>query len=96
MHCGHEPFFDQEKKIHLIDLGMPRNIDPALDDLSPDISVVDLDGLKHWYRSELADMDMILCRCRTLISEHQELYDNIIKSFQGRNAPKPTSADTNA
>ncbi len=96
LHCGHEPFFDQTKKIQLIDLGMPRNIDPALDDLSPDISVVDLDGLKHWYRRELADMDMILCRCRTLISEHQELYDNIIKSFQGRNAPEPTGTDTNA
>jgi len=87
LHCGHEPFFDQEKKIHLIDLGMPRNIDPALDDLSPDISVVDLDGLKHWYRRELADMDLILSRCRTLINEHQELYDNIIQSFQGRNTP---------
>jgi len=96
LHCGHQPFFDQEKKIHLIDLGMPRNIDPALDDLSPDISVVDLDGLKHWYRRELADMNLILSRCRTLISEHQELYDNIIQSFQGRNSPKSTGADTNA
>jgi len=95
LHIGHAPFFDQEKSIRLIDLGMPRNIDPALDELSPEISVVDLDGLKHWYRRELADMDLILGRCRTLISEHQELYDNIIQSFQGRNTPEQTGANAN-
>jgi len=96
LHCGHQPFFDQEKNISLIDLGMPRNLDPALDDLSPNISVVDLDGLKHWYRRELTDMNLILSRCRTLISEHRELYDNIIQSFQGRNAPESSGPDTNA
>jgi len=88
LHHGHAPFFNQEKNISLIDLGMPRNIDPALDDLSPEISVVDLDGLKYWYRRELADMDGILNRCRKLISEHQDLYETIIQRFQIRNTPE--------
>lgn len=95
LHCGHEPFFDQEKQIYLIDLGMPRNIDPAIDDLSADINVVDLDGLKHWYSRELANMDLVLGRCRALISEHREIYDNIIQSFQGGNSPEPIGVDTN-
>jgi glutamyl-tRNA reductase len=86
LHCGHAPFFNQDKPITLIDLGMPRNIDPALSELAPGIDLVDLDGLKHWHRSEGADLDDIFNRCRHLIRDHQEQYERIIKSFQGRNA----------
>jgi len=67
---------------------MPRNIDPQLDDLSADIAVVDLDGLKYWYRRELADMNDILSRCRALVADHQELYEKITNGFQGGNAPE--------
>jgi len=86
LHSGHAPFFDQEKTITLIDLGMPRNIDPALKDLSPGIKLIDLDGLKYWHRKEGADMDDVFNRCRHLVGEHQEQYEQIIKSFQGGNA----------
>jgi len=86
LHLGHAPFFNQERPVTVIDLGMPRNIDPELDDLSPDISVVDLDGLKYWYRRELTDMNDILARSRAIIAEHQDLYDKIANSFKGRDA----------
>lgn len=86
LHSGHAPFFDQEKAITLIDLGMPRNIDPVLKELSPGISLIDLDGLKYWHRSEGAEMDEVFSRCRHLIAEHQEQYERIIKSFQDGNA----------
>jgi len=66
---------------------MPRNIDPELDDLSSDITVVDLDGLKYWYRRELTDMNDILARCRTIIAEHQDLYEKIADSFKGGQEP---------
>lgn len=82
LHLGHAPFFNQERPVTLLDLGMPRNIDPKLDDLSPDIAVVDLDGLKYWYRRELADMNDILSRCRALVADHQDLYEKITQSFQ--------------
>ena len=88
LHRAHAPFFNQERPVMLLDLGMPRNIDPELDDLSADITVVDLDGLKYWYRRELADMNDILARCRTVIAEHQDLYEKIASSFQGGNAPE--------
>jgi len=86
LHSGHAPFFDQEKPLILIDLGMPRNIDPALRDLSSEISLIDLDGLKYWYRREATDLEEIFIRCRNLIGEHQEQYERIINSFQGGNA----------
>ncbi|MCF7816786.1 MAG: hypothetical protein K9M54_02790 [Kiritimatiellales bacterium] len=88
LHLGHAPFFNQERPVLVIDLGMPRNIDPELDDLSSDITVVDLDGLKYWYRRELTDMNDILSRSRAIIAEHQDLYEKITNSFQGGNASK--------
>lgn len=86
LHLGHAPFFNQERSIMLIDLGMPRNIDPELDDLSSEVTVVDLDGLKYWYRRELADMNDILARCRAVIAEHQSLYEKIAGSFGDRDS----------
>ena len=86
LHLGHAPFFNQERPVTVIDLGMPRNIDPELDELSSDITIVDLDGLKYWYRRELTDMNEILPRCRALIAEHQDLYAKITNSFKNGNA----------
>ncbi len=86
LHSGHAPFFDPEKKTCLIDLGMPRNIDPELAGLSPELSLIDLDGLKHWHRTETADMEDIFQQCRRLIHDHLEQYERIINSFQSRNA----------
>ena len=69
----------------ILDLGMPRNVAPELDTHSGDITVVDLDGLKYWYRRELTDMNDIFTRCRAIVSEHQDLYEKITGSFQSRN-----------
>jgi len=83
LHLGHAPFFNQERPVTVIDLGMPRNIDPELDDLSADVTVIDLDGLKYWYRRELTDMNDILSQSRGIIAEHQNLYAKITDSFKG-------------
>jgi glutamyl-tRNA reductase len=85
LHLAHAPFFNQERPVMILDLGMPRNIAPELDTHSSDITVVDLDGLKYWYRRELTDMNDIFTRCRAIVSEHQDLYEKITGSFQVRN-----------
>lgn len=86
LHSGHAPFFDQEKNVTLVDLGMPRNMDPALKNLSADIHLVDLDGLKHWQESESGALDVLLNRSRVIIGEHMEQYERISSSFQSRHA----------
>ncbi|QHI68601.1 NAD(P)-dependent oxidoreductase [Tichowtungia aerotolerans] len=86
LHSGHAPFFDHEKEVTLIDLGMPRNIDPALKELSPEPILIDLDGLKQWHRSRMGNLNESLEKCRRIIGEHQEQYERIINSFQGRHA----------
>lgn len=83
LHSGHAPFFDQEKTVHLIDLGMPRNIDPVLSGISSGIRLIDLDGLKRWHRREAAELEAVFTLCRRIIGEHREQYDRIVKSFQG-------------
>ena len=85
LHKGHAPFLDQEKDILIMDLAMPRNVEPALDNLTPDLKVVDLDGLKRWYHREILDMAKVFELSKLLVSEHRELYDKIIQSFQGGN-----------
>ncbi|WP_372806977.1 NAD(P)-dependent oxidoreductase [Pontiella sp.] len=86
LHMAHAPFFNQERPVTVIDLGMPRNIAPELDNLSDDVSVVDLDGLKYWYRRELTDMNEVLTRSRAITTANKELYDKIAKSFKGGHA----------
>lgn len=86
LHSGHEPFFDQEKKVTLIDLGMPRNIDPALKNLSPEIMLTDLDGLKNRHRRSSAELEEVFVKCRAIIAEHREQYERIVHSFQSGNA----------
>lgn len=86
LHSGHAPFFDQEKDVTLIDLGMPRNIDPSLKELSPEPTIIDLDELKQWHLARTGNLHECLEQCRSIIAEHQEQYERIINSFQGRNA----------
>jgi glutamyl-tRNA reductase len=96
LHLGHAPFFNQERPVTVIDLGMPRNIDPELDDLSADVTVVDLDGLKYWYRRELTDMNEILSHSRNVITRHEHLYEKITLSFKSGNPPQQSGSHPDA
>jgi glutamyl-tRNA reductase len=83
LHRGHAAFFDQNKDILIIDLAMPRNVEPAMDGVTPHIKVLDLDGLKRWYRQEILDMSRVFEVSSQVVQEHQDLYTKIIQSFQG-------------
>jgi len=80
------PLFNPGKLVRLIDLGVPRNTDPALAGQPPVASLMDMDGLKHWFRNEQAGMDAHLAHCRQIINDHHEYYERLIKRFQGGNA----------
>jgi glutamyl-tRNA reductase len=83
LHKGHAPFFDQGKEILIMDLAMPRNVEPDLDDLTPDIRVVDLDGLKRWYHQNILDMAKVFALSKQVVGEHHDLYGKITQGLQG-------------
>lgn len=74
----HAPCFPSGRPVLLVDLTMPRNVDPALDGLRPQLRTVDLEDLKHWFRRELADMDRILTLGSQTVGEHRELYEKMV------------------
>jgi glutamyl-tRNA reductase len=67
----------------LLDLGMPRNIDPAFDHCGGAVRVADLDSLKRWYRSANGTLDKVLEVCDAILNEHREIYERMRRSIQG-------------
>lgn len=88
LHLGHAPFINVEKTVHLIDLGMPRNVEPALTGLLKELSIADLEGLKKWSCNKLNDLNDILASCQMLIRKERHIYDRIADSFKSRNTPE--------
>lgn len=82
---AHAPFFDLEKSTHIVDLGMPRTIDPDLQHISADIAVLDLDGIKFWNRQGLCHFFDFLSTSREITEKHMSLYEKITHNFQGWN-----------
>jgi glutamyl-tRNA reductase len=88
LHQGHAPFFDQTRDVLIVDLAMPRNVSHNLGDVMPNLTIADLDDLKHWYRRKGVDMAHLFELSSKIISEHKEMYEKIIFDFQGRNTRK--------
>ena len=82
---AHAPFFDLERSTHIVDLGMPRTIDPGLQSISADIAVLDLDGIKNWNRQGLCHFYDFLSTSREITAKHMPLYEKITHNFQGWN-----------
>jgi len=60
LHKGHAPFFDLEHDVLVMDLSIPRNVEPALDKLTATLRVLDLDDLKRWYWRSAVDVTSII------------------------------------
>jgi len=67
----------------MVDLGMPRNIDPAFDACGGPVRVADLDALKHWYRTANGTLDQVLKVCGTILNDHRDIYERMRRSIQG-------------
>lgn len=59
------------RDVMMVDLGLPRNIDPSFDDIGRGVTVADLDDLKLWHRVKsgvLAELerrsDAVIAECR--------------------------------
>jgi len=68
----------------LIDLSVPRTIDPALGTSLTSQKLIDMDNLKIWYRLEQVDRNQLLAICKEIVVENREMYDKFITSITGQ------------
>ncbi|MDD4102373.1 MAG: NAD(P)-dependent oxidoreductase [Kiritimatiellae bacterium] len=86
-----EPVLDLLRHKHLlnpggtvmVDLGLPRNIDPALADCGGYVRLEDLDALKRWYRAANGTLDKVLEVCDSILKGHRDIYERMRRSIQG-------------
>lgn len=65
--------------VFFIDLGMPRNIDPAL--AGGNVRIADLDVLKQWCRAMSGTLGRAQEICRATLAEHRSLYERMMAGF---------------
>ena len=77
--------FTSGRAVTLIDLGMPRNIDPDLVAALPDAALVDLEVLESDGGKTGKRLKEALAESRRIVKEHQKQYESLLQSFQGGN-----------
>ncbi len=82
LHASDASCFAPGADVLVIDLTMPRTIDPQLNGRVPGLRVVDLDGLKHWQRLTSGVLEKVLDQSRAITQEHHNLYERIQESIQ--------------
>jgi glutamyl-tRNA reductase len=85
LHAAHAPFFDQERRVVIVDLGVPRNVSPALLPLLPEADLVNLDRLKAWAARTYGSLDRALATSRAIVEQHRNEYESLVIRLQGRN-----------
>ena len=56
-----------DRNVLMVDLGLPRNIDPFYDDCGHGVTVADLDDLKLWHRVKTGTLNEVLTRADEII-----------------------------
>lgn len=80
----HAQHFTPGAVMHLLDLGIPRNVDPELHGVHEEVTVHDLTDLKEWWnRREGGDVAALIQKAASVAEQHASLYGKIIESFQG-------------
>jgi glutamyl-tRNA reductase len=81
LEARHGELLDAAGTVTIVDLAMPRNVDPAIAHPDRGIHIADLDDLKHWYRREAADIEAILETAAAVVQEHRSLWQKLVKGF---------------
>ncbi len=74
------------KGTFFVDVGIPRNIDPAFDACGTNIRVADLDELKRWFRELNGSLDKAMAICEGVLDTQRDSYERLIKSLRGESS----------
>ncbi len=61
------------RNLLMVDMGVPRNIDPFYDEIGHGVSVADLDDLKLWHRVKTGTLNEVLARADEVIRNEYRL-----------------------
>ena len=81
----HADRFAPNRETLLIDLGVPRNIDPTLGHASQNLERIDMETLKQADANRQQALAPYIRRCRGIIHAHRAQYEKLMESFQGAN-----------
>ncbi|QSH41823.1 NAD(P)-dependent oxidoreductase [Lentisphaerota bacterium ZTH] len=70
-----------KKNCTVIDLGMPRNVDDAIAETRSDISIFNMDDLKHWHRRKNCDMRQVFDIAEEIINIKKVEYERFVVSI---------------
>jgi glutamyl-tRNA reductase len=73
----HAPLFGASRNVLIVDLTMPRNVDPQLHGAAPNLELVDLEGLKAWSNRESVNMEKVRDMSRRILDGHAARYEKL-------------------
>jgi glutamyl-tRNA reductase len=85
---GHASMFSGAGKVLIVDVGMPRNVNPELAVLVPGVRLVNLDDLKQWQDREVSGLTPAIGLGQRIVGEHRNLYDKTIHNVQSWHTDK--------
>lgn len=81
---AHASMLADSGQVLIVDVGMPRNVDPELAVLAGGVRLVNLDDLKQWQGRESDELTRAMSLGRRIAGEHRDLYDKNIHNVQRR------------
>lgn len=78
LHMGHALFLKQEKTVNIIDICVPRSVDPDLGKV-PNLNIVDMEELKNWHRMEVIEVEELKRigteEFKSMIHRYEKIFD---------------------
>jgi glutamyl-tRNA reductase len=71
-------------EVLIVDVGMPRNVDPELAARAPGTRIANLDDLKQWQGGDTQGINHAISLGQRIVHEHRDLYDKTIRNVQSR------------
>ena len=68
----------------VIDIGMPRNVDPCLKEMRKDVNFSTMEDIKHWYRKQYSTIKKLFSKADDIIEKNKDKYEKISNSFISR------------
>lgn len=77
----HAPALTHAKPRLIVDLGMPRNVDPEFSEAAPSIRVVTMDTIDHWDSQHGARREAAIQCGAEVVERHREDYERLISGI---------------